>query len=318
MTKYSKIIGTGGYLPKNVLTNKAISEMIETTDEWIKTRVGIKQRHVVSAGEDTLTMAVSAAEQALNNANVKAENLDMILVATSTPTKFMPSTACMIQKALNISGMPALDINAACSGFMYALSIADQYIKQKQCKNVLIVGSDTMSKIVDWGDRSTCVLFGDAAGAVVVRADSTPGLMFTDIGADGTYADMLCTFGDLFDDHPSYLTMQGNTVFKYAVKTMEKMVDEVLHKQNISLQEIDWLIPHQANLRIIKATAKLLKMPMSKVITTVEHQGNTTAATIPLALHHAIVEKSMLKSGDLLFLEAFGSGYTWGSALIKY
>ncbi|MBT3520070.1 MAG: ketoacyl-ACP synthase III [Gammaproteobacteria bacterium] len=306
---YSKIIGTGGYLPKKILTNKDLESIVDTTDEWILERTGIKQRHIAEENETTSSMATQASLDAINSAGIKESDIDLIIVATTTPDQIFPSTACIVQNKLNIKA-PAFDVQAACTGFIYALSIADNYIKTGMNKNVLVIGAEKYSNLLDWSDRSTCVLFGDGAGAVVLSAQSKEGIISSHIHADGQYNDLLSV-------ENSHIKMKGNEVFKVAVNTLSKLVDETLTKNNMKKSDIDWLVPHQANLRIIKAAARKLSMPIDNVVVTVDNHANTSAASIPLALNEA-VKDGRIKSDQVILLEAFGSGFTWGSVLLRY
>jgi 3-oxoacyl-[acyl-carrier-protein] synthase-3 len=306
---YSKIIGTGGYLPNKILTNKDLESLVDTTDEWIIERTGIKQRHISEDGETTSSMATTASMDAIKSAKIKNSDIDLIIVATTTPDQIFPSTACIVQNNLNIVA-PAFDVQAACTGFIYAISIADNYIKTGMCKNVLVIGAEKYSNILDWTDRSTCVLFGDGAGAVVLSADTNKGIISTHIHADGKYNDLL----SVEDEH---IKMKGNEVFKVAVNTLSKLVDETLNKNNLDKSDVDWLVPHQANLRIIKAAAKKLSMSLGQVVVTVDKHANTSAASIPLALNEA-VKDGRIKDDQVILLEAFGSGFTWGSVLLRY
>ena len=306
---YSKIIGTGGYLPKKILTNKDLESVVDTTDEWIIERTGIKQRHIAEENETTSSMAIQASLDAIESAGIKKSDIDLVIVATTTPDQIFPSTACIVQNKLNIKA-PAFDVQAACTGFIYALSIADNYIKTGMSKNVLVIGAEKYSNLLDWGDRSTCVLFGDGAGAVVLSAQSKEGIISSHIHADGQYNDLLSV-------ENSHIKMKGNEVFKVAVNTLSKLVDETLTKNNMKKTDIDWLVPHQANLRIIKAAAKKLSMPLENVVVTVDNHANTSAASIPLALNEA-VKDGRIKSDQVILLEAFGSGFTWGSVLLRY
>lgn len=319
--KYARIAGTGAYLPKNVVTNQDLEEKVETSHDWIVERTGIHSRHISDETETTSVMAYNATLQALENAKVAKEDIDVIIVATSTPDMMMPCAACLLQAKLGLPGVPAFDVVAACSGFVYALSIADSYIRSGLYKTVLVVGAEHMSSAIDWDDRRTCILFGDGAAATILQASDEPGIMSTHIHADGSYGDLLYAnsgLPGLRKDGPGpYIVMQGREVFKFAVNTLDSMVDETLTANNLKKEDIDWLIPHQANLRIIAATAKKLNMSMDKVVVTVHEQGNTSAASVPLALHAAI-EDGRVKRGDKLLLEAFGGGITWGSALIQY
>tara|TARA_B100001250_G_C19674286_1_gene732920 strand:- start:60 stop:983 length:924 start_codon:yes stop_codon:yes gene_type:complete len=306
---YSKIIGTGGYLPSKILTNKDLESIVDTTEEWIFERTGIKQRHIADDKETSSSMAIQASLEAMKSANIKANDIDLIVLATTTPDQVFPSTACIVQNKLKINA-PAFDVQAACTGFIYALSIADNYIKTGMCKNILVIGSEKYSNLLDWSDRATCVLFGDGAGAVVLSANLKNGIISSHIHADGKYNDLLCV-------QDNYIQMKGNEVFKVAVNTLGSLVDETLGKNNMNKKDIDWLIPHQANLRIIKATAKKLSMSMDQVVVTVDKHGNTSAASIPLALNEAIKD-GRIKDDQVILLEAFGSGFTWGSVLLRY
>ena len=306
---YSRIIGTGSYLPQKVLTNKDLESIVDTTDEWIVERTGIKQRHIAADNESTSSMAINASIDAIKSSGLSEKDIDLVIVATTTPDQIFPSTACIVQNKLNIIA-PAFDIQAACTGFIYAMSVADNYIKNGMSKNTLIIGSEKYSNILDWKDRSTCVLFGDGAGAVVLSADSKEGIISSHIHADGQYNDLLSVEGN-------HIKMKGNEVFKVAVNTLSKLVDETLDKNNMDKSSIDWLVPHQANLRIIKAAAKKLSLPLEQVVVTVDDHANTSAASIPLALNEA-VKDGRIKEDQVLLLEAFGSGFTWGSVLLRY
>mgnify|MGYP001312777788 CR=1 FL=1 len=306
---YSKIIGTGGYLPNKILTNKDLESLVDTTDEWIVERTGIKQRHISEDNETTSSMATKASLDAIKSASIKNNQIDLIIVATTTPDQIFPSTACIVQNNLNIIA-PAFDIQAACTGFIYALSIADNYIKTGMCKNVLVIGAEKYSNLLDWSDRSTCVLFGDGAGAVILSANSNKGIISSHIHADGQYNDLLSV-------ENKNIKMKGNEVFKVAVNTLSNLVDETLSENNLDKSHIDWLVPHQANLRIIKAAAKKLSMSLDQVVVTVDKHANTSAASIPLALNEA-VKDGRIKDDQVILLEAFGSGFTWGSVLLRY
>ena len=306
---YSRIIGTGSYLPQKVLTNKDLESLVDTTDEWIVERTGIKQRHIAADNESTSSMAINASIDAIKSSGLSEKDIDLVIVATTTPDQIFPSTACIVQNKLNIIA-PAFDIQAACTGFIYAMSVADNYIKNGMSKNTLIIGSEKYSNILDWKDRSTCVLFGDGAGAVVLSADSKEGIISSHIHADGQYNDLLSVEGN-------HIKMKGNEVFKVAVNTLSKLVDETLDKNNMDKSSIDWLVPHQANLRIIKAAAKKLSLPLEQVVVTVDDHANTSAASIPLALNEA-VKDGRIKEDQVLLLEAFGSGFTLGSVLLRY
>ena len=315
---FSKIIGVGSYLPKNVLTNKDLEKSLDTTDEWITSRTGIKERHIVGPNEHTTDLAFEAARNAINNASINAKEIDLIIVATTTPDKIFPSTACNVQTKLGIRNCPAFDIQAVCSGFIYGLSIADKFIKTKSAKNILVIGADSMSKITDYTDRSNAILWGDGAGAVVLSASNEQGILSTHIHADGQHEELLhvpkINVGNKIQQT---IEMKGSQVFKIAVSTLDKIVDEALIANQLKKEDIDWLVPHQANIRILEATAKKLEMSMDKVIVTIDRHGNTSAASIPLALNDGI-KSGKIKSGHLLLMEAFGGGFTWGSALIRY
>lgn len=310
---YTRISGTGSYLPERVMTNAELETMVETTDQWIVERTGIHKRHIVAENETTCDLAEHAARRALDAAGIKPQKLDMIIVATTTPDRTFPSTACLLQQRLGMhDGQAAFDIQAVCTGFVYALGVADKFIRSGSVRRVLVVGADSLSRIIDWSDRSTCVLFGDGAGAVVLEAGDTPGILSTHLHADGQYNELLHVPLD-----SQYIQMQGNEVFKVAVNTLGRIVDETLEANHMQKDDIDWLVPHQANIRIIAATARKLKMPMERVVVTVGEHGNTSAASIPLALDSAIRD-GRIKRGETLLLEAFGGGFTWGSALLKY
>lgn len=318
--RYSKILGVGGYLPAKVVTNEDLAKVVDTSDEWIVSRTGIKCRHVVAEGENTLTMSEMAAQQALQMAAISPEKLQMIIVATCTPHRFFPSVATSLQRQLGATrnACPALDINVVCGGFIYALSIADQYLRSGAIDYALVVGADSLTRLVDWGDRSTCVLFSDGAGAAVLGHDSQPGIYSTHLHADGSYGDWLYVEGDPYSQTtPSYIKMQGNSVFKVAVTKLGEVLEEALVANQLQRDDIDWLVPHQANLRIIEATAKRIGLPMEKVILTVAEHGNTSAASVPLALNAGVLD-GRVKRGDLMLLEAFGAGFGWGSALVRY
>jgi 3-oxoacyl-[acyl-carrier-protein] synthase-3 len=318
---YSRIIGTGSYLPEKVLSNADLENMVETSDQWITERTGIKKRHIVADDETTTDLAYNAAIKAIEAADIKNNDIDLIIVATTTPTKTFPSTASLVQERLGIHGCPAFDIQAVCTGFVYALTVADKFIKAGGIKNALVIGAESLSRIVDWTDRNTCVLFGDGAGAVVLESSEQSGILSTHIHCDGSFNELLHVPGgpggtEALNDS-TCIEMQGNDVFKVAVKTLSSIVDETLEANQLDQTDIDWLIPHQANIRIIAATAKKLSMSMEHVVVTVDEHGNTSAASIPLALD-AAVRDGRIQRGETLLLEAFGGGFTWGSALIKY
>lgn len=319
MKLYSRILGTGSYLPKKILTNKDIEEIVDTTDEWIFDRTGIRQRHVVVEGETCSDLAVAAARAAMEAAGVDPSEIDLIVLATTTPDQIFPSTACIIQPRLGIKGVPAFDVQAVCAGFVYALSVADQYIRTGSAKRALVIGADTMSRLLDWQDRSTCILFADGAGAVVLGAAEEPGIISTHISADGAYKDLLQVpkgIGRGGCEDP-YLEMRGNEVFRWAVSTLGRIVEETLEANGMTKSDIDWLVPHQANIRIIQATARRLDLPMEQVVVTVADHGNTSAASIPLALDTA-VRDGRIQRGQTILMEGFGGGFTWGTVLVRF
>lgn len=320
---YSRVTGTGGYLPERILSNAELEKMVDTTEEWIVTRTGIHERRIAAEHESTCDLAEHAAREALSNAGIAATDLDLIIVATTTPDLVFPSTACLLQARLGNRGAPAFDIQAVCTGFIYALDVADKFIRTGAARRALIVGAETMSRIVDWQDRSTCVLFGDGAGAVVLEAGLAPGILSTHIHADGAYSDLLavpagisCNSAKLRAGE-AHLTMKGNPVFRMAVKTLGEIVDETLSANCMGRGDIDWLVPHQANIRIIQATAEKLGLPMDRVVVTVDRHGNTSGASIPLALH-AAAQDGRIQPGETVLMEAFGGGFTWGSVLLKW
>lgn len=319
---YARIKGTGSYLPEKVLTNADLEQMVDTSDQWIFERTGIRQRHIAAANETTVDLAEKAARNAIQAANIDIANIDLIIVATTTPDLVFPSTACLLQQRLNIHGCAAFDIQAVCTGFIYALSIAEKFIKCGNAKCALVIGAETLSRIVNWKDRDTCVLFGDGAGAVILAADEKAGILSSHLHADGKYESLLSVPAGISQGYETfangaYIQMKGNEVFKMAVKKLGKIVDETLAANNLAKTDIDWLVPHQANIRIIQATAKKLKMPMDRVVVTVERHGNTSAASVPLALDSAVKGQCILE-GELVLLEAFGGGFTWGSVLLRY
>ena len=320
---YSKIIGTGGYLPERILTNAELERMVDTNEAWIRERTGIRQRHIAAPEQTTCDLAEAAARQAIEAAGIAAQELDLIIVATTTPDQVFPSTACLLQQRLGVQGCPAFDIQAVCTGFVYALDIANKFIRTGSAKRVLVVGAETLSRIVDWTDRGTCVLFGDGAGAVVLEASEEPGILSSHIHADGRYEPLLTVpvgvsrrYDQLLAGQ-AYIHMQGREVFKVAVNTLGSLVDEVLRANDIPQSEIDWLVPHQANYRIIEATARKMGLPMERVVVTVGEHGNTSAASIALALNVA-VRDGRIRRGDTVLLEAFGAGFTWGAVLLRY
>ena len=314
---YSKITAVGGYLPLNILTNKDLEKLLDTSDEWIVTMTGIKERHIIGLDETTSDMAYKASLDAIQSSKINPQEIDLIIIATTTPDKIFPSTACSVQNKLGIGECPAFDIQAVCSGFIYALSIADKFISTGSKKNILVVGVDAMSKITDYSDRSNAILWGDGAGAVIVSASDHPGIISTHIHSDGQYESLLHVPRSENIARKDTIEMQGNQVFKIAVNTLDRIVDETLKANNLKKSDIDWLVPHQANIRILEATAKKLDMSMDKVIVTIQKHGNTSAASIPLALNDG-VKSGKIKQGETILMEAFGGGFTWGSALIKY
>ena len=321
---YARIAGTGSYLPEKLLTNEDLAKQVDTSDEWIRSRTGIRERHIAAEGETTSDLGYHAAVRAMEAAGVDASQIDMIVVGTTTPDLIFPSTACLIQARLGANGCMAMDVNAACSGFVYALGVADKFIRSGDVKTALVIGAETLSRIIDWTERTTCVLFGDGAGAVVLKADSETGILSTHLHADGSKKELLwnpvgVSVGFKPDEANcgARINMKGNDVFKYAVKALDGVVDETLEANGLSKQDLDWLIPHQANLRIIEATAKRLEMSMDSVVVTVDKHGNTSAGSVPLALDEA-VRSGRVQRGQLVLLEAFGGGFTWGSALLRY
>jgi len=316
----SKIIGTGSYLPEAVRTNDDLEKMVDTSDEWIITRTGIKERRIANEQETIAFMGKEAAVKALQAANLTAEDLDMIIVGTTSNQNAFPSAACEVQNLLGVYNIPAFDVSAACAGFTYALSVADNFIKSGSVKNILVIGADTLANACDPTDRSTIILFGDGAGAAVLTATTEEGILSTHINADGRFGDLLklpnAQRGNADTINDAYMTMAGNDVFKVAVKKLSQVVVDTLDANNIAKEELDWLVPHQANKRIISATAKKLHIPMERVIVTLDKHGNTSAASVPLALDEG-VRSGKIKPGHLVLLEAFGGGFTWGSALVR-
>ena len=321
---YSRISGTGSYLPEKVLTNADLEKLVETNDEWIRERTGITQRHVAAEGQTTSDLAYEASLRAMQAAGVSPSEIDLIVVGTTTPDIIFPSTACLLQHKLGANGCAAFDVNAACSGFIFALSVADKFVRSGSSKCALVVGAETLTRMLDWSDRGTCVLFGDGAGAVVLKPSSDPGVMSTHLHADGAHKHLLynpvgVSAGFKLDEKNAgvRVMMTGNEVFKVAVKTLDAVVEETLAANNLQKSDIDWLVPHQANLRIISATAKRLDMPMERVVITVDKHGNTSSASVPMALDHAI-RSGKIQPGQLVLMEAFGGGFTWGSALVRF
>ena len=317
---YSRIVGTGSYLPEKVLTNAALESIVETSDEWIRTRTGIAARHIAADDQVASDLALGACKAALAAAQLRAEDIDLIIVATTTPDMIFPSTACILQAKLGAHHAAAFDVQAVCSGFVYAINTADLYLRSGQCRNALVVGAELYSRILDWSDRSTCVLFGDGAGAVVLTTADKPGIMSCRLHADGRYSDILAVPGQICKGAVTgtpFVRMEGGAVFKFAVRVLAEVAQEVLADAGLALEQVDWLIPHQANIRIIEATARKLGVPMEHVVVTVDRHANTSAASIPLALDLA-VRDGRIKAGHHVLLEAVGGGFTWGACLIKW
>jgi len=319
--RHSRVAGTGSYLPARVLTNDDLARRgVDTSDEWVRTRTGIRQRHVAADGEMASDLALVASRNALDAAGLAPADVDLLIVATTTPDMIFPSTACILQDKLGVHGCPAFDVQAVCSGFVYALAIADGMIKSGTARNALIVGAEVYSRILDWNDRKTCVLFGDGAGAVVLVPSAEAGILSTKLHADGSHRGILCVPGGVQDGvvvGTPFVQMDGQSVFKFAVRVLAESADEALAAASLPRSEIDWLIPHQANLRIMDATAKRLEIPPEKVVVTVDRHANTSAASVPLALDTA-VRDGRIRKGDLLVLEAMGGGFTWGAAIVRY
>jgi 3-oxoacyl-[acyl-carrier-protein] synthase-3 len=323
----SLIIGTGSYLPEKVLTNKDLEKRVETSDEWIQERTGIRERRIASDKEAASDLAVAAAQQALDMAQISARGLDVIIVGTGTPDMLFPSTACLVQNRLGASRAFAFDVSAACSGFLYALSVGDQYIRAGSAQTALVIGSEVMSMLMDWTDRSTCILFGDGAGAVVLKGQrSRRGILSTHLHSEGAFWDLICVPGggsrfppskETLDKRLNFLKMKGNETFKVAVRSLEEAAREALEANRYTTGDLDHVIPHQANLRIIQSVAQRLGIPMEKMVVNLQNYGNTSAASIPIALDEA-VRTHRVKEGHLILLEAFGGGLTWGSALIRW
>jgi len=317
---YSRIAGTGSYLPQKVLTNRDLEKMVDTTDEWIVTRSGIRERHIAADGEVASDLAQAAAARAISSAGLAPADIDLIIVATTTPDMVFPSTACILQAKLGIKGCPAFDVQAVCSGFIYAMSIANMFICSGQARNALIVGAEVYSRILDWTDRTTCVLFGDGAGAVVLSKSDEAGVLATKLHADGSYSDKLSVPGWVCGGKTigsPFVQMDGGSVFKFAVRVFEEVAHEVLELANLTIADVDWFIPHQANIRIMEASARKLKLPLDRLISTVARHGNTSAASIPLALDES-VSAGRIRRGDTLLLEGVGGGFTWGGVLLRY
>ncbi len=321
MMRYARLIGSGSYLPDKVLTNHDLESMVDTSDEWILARTGISERRIAADDEFTCDLAEQAAREALSVAGVTPGQIDLVVVATTTPDQVFPSTACLLQQRLGIRGCPAFDVQAVCAGFIFALDIANRFIRTEGARCALVVGAETFSRIIDWSDRGTCILFGDGGGAVVLQDDDSPGIHSTHLHSDGTYKDLLCVPTgvsrnyDAVINGTAYTTMAGNDVFRWAVTAMSALVDETLQANGISRDEVDWLIPHQANVRIINAVGKRTGFPADRVIVTLNHHGNTSAASVPLALDESI-RSGKIRTGDTVLMEGFGGGFTWGSALL--
>jgi 3-oxoacyl-[acyl-carrier-protein] synthase III len=317
---HARIIGTGSYLPEKILTNHDLSKLVDTSDEWIVTRTGIRERRIAADDQSASDLALAASRRALEAAGIKPDQLGLIIVATTTPDMIFPSTACILQTKLGAHGFPCFDVQAVCSGFVYALTVADLFVCSRQCRYALVVGTEVYSRILDWEDRGTCVLFGDGAGAVVLAASEAPGILSSCLHADGAYTKMLSVPGQVCRGEvrgSPYVSMEGSSVFKFAVRVLEEAVTEVLGRHKLQKEAIDWLIPHQANLRIIEATARKLGLSMDRVVVTVDRHANTSAASIPLALDEA-VRDGRIRAGQHVVLEAVGGGFTWGATLIRW
>ena len=319
---YSRIESIGSFLPENIITNQDLEKRVDTSDEWIRTRTGIKQRSIVNENQATSDLALKASQDAIEKAGINPKEIDLIIIGTCTPDVATPNVGVMIQKELGLKNCPAFSIEAACSGFIYALNIANKFIISGESKCALVVGAETLSRITDWNDRNTCVLFADGGGAAILKPSETPGILYSDIGADGAYSDLLYVPYGISrrptseKDNDYFLHMKGNEVFKVAVKKLESIAVDAIKRNNLTVEKIDWFVPHQANIRIIQAVAKRLKMPMEKVIVTLDQHGNTSAASIPLALDVGITD-GRIKKGDTILLQSFGAGFTWGTALLR-
>lgn len=317
---FSRIAGTGRYLPEKILTNRELELSVDTTDEWIRTRTGIQSRHIAAEGQLASDLGVIAGRRALDAAGIQAGEVDMIIVATTTPDMIFPATACIVQSKLGVSGCPAFDVQAVCSGFIYALTVGDLFIKAGQARNILVIGTEVYSRILDWKDRGTCVLFGDGAGAVVLQQSAQPGILASRLHADGSQKDNLCVPGHVSNGKiwgSPFVRMDGASVFKFAVRVFEEVAYEVLDAAKLTISDVDWFIPHQANIRIMEATAKKIGLPIQKLISTVDHHGNTSAASIPLAMDEA-VKAGKIRQGQTLLLEGVGGGFTWGAVLLRW
>ncbi|SFW29225.1 beta-ketoacyl-ACP synthase III [Nitrosovibrio sp. Nv17] len=317
---YSRIVGTGSYLPEKILTNHDLERMVDTSDEWIRTRTGIAERRIAADDQAASDLALNASRAAMEAGSVSIADIDLVIAATTTPDMVFPSTACILQDKLGIGDCPAFDVQAVCSGFVYALATADMFIRAGKCRAALVVGTEIYSRILDWSDRSTCVLFGDGAGAVVLSRSDQPGILSTHLHADGSYSKLLSVPGSIgggkVQGNP-FIMMDGNTVFKFATRVLEEVVHEALAENGMQVSDIDWLVPHQANIRIIRSTARKLGISMEKVVVTLDRHGNTSAASIPLAID-AAVRDGRIQPGHHVLLEGVGGGFTWGSALIRW
>jgi 3-oxoacyl-[acyl-carrier-protein] synthase-3 len=318
--KYSRIVGTGSYLPPHIVTNDELATRVDTSDEWIVSRTGIRQRHIADESQTSSDLALEAGRAALAAAGTTAGDLDLIIVATSTPDYVFPSTACLLQAKLGVRGCAAFDVQAVCSGFVYALAVADSFVRSGQSRNALVIGAEVFSRILDWNDRGTCVLFGDGAGAVVLRADERPGVHASVLHADGSQAGILAVPGNVCGGKivgSPFLTMDGPAVFKFAVRVLDEVARETVARCGMQLGDIDWLIPHQANVRILDATAKRLGLPPEKLVVTVDRHGNTSAASVPLALDLALRD-GRIRPGHKVMLQGVGGGFTWGASLVEF
>jgi 3-oxoacyl-[acyl-carrier-protein] synthase-3 len=316
---YARIVGTGSYLPPRVVTNAELAQRVDTSDEWIVSRTGIRQRHIADESQTSSDLALAASREALASAGVGAAEIDLVIVATSTPDFVFPSTACLLQAKLGIAGCAAFDVQAVCSGFVYALAVADNFIKAGQARTALVVGAEVFSRILDWNDRATCVLFGDGAGAVVLRADERPGVRACVLHADGRQADILSVPGNVCGGRivgSPFLRMDGQAVFKFAVRVLDESARETVAKCGLQIGDVDWLIPHQANIRILDATTKRLGLPRERLIVTVDRHANTSAASVPLALDVA-TRDGRIRAGHRVMLQGVGGGFTWGTALVE-
>jgi 3-oxoacyl-[acyl-carrier-protein] synthase-3 len=318
--KFARIVGTGSYLPPRIVTNHELATRVDTSDEWIVSRTGIRQRHIADESQSSSDLALEASRAALGAAGTSASDLDLIIVATSTPDYVFPSTACLLQAKLGVRGCAAFDVQAVCSGFVYALAVADSFVRSGQSRNALVVGTEVFSRILDWNDRATCVLFGDGAGAVVLRADERPGVHASVLHADGSQAGILAVPGNVCGGRivgSAFVTMDGPAVFKFAVRVLDEVARETVARCGMQLADIDWLIPHQANVRILDATVKRLGLPAEKLVVTVDRHGNTSAASVPLALDLALRD-GRIRRGHKVMLQGVGGGFTWGASLVEF